>query len=67
MPHLILELALWVLLAFFIGCSAGCLLRKGFGKPAAAAAAAPQPAPEPVAAAKTAQSRPSRKPPGRAK
>jgi hypothetical protein len=51
MRHLILELALWILLAFFIGCVAGCLLRKGFGKPAAAA---PQPAPqpEPVAAPK---------------
>lgn len=48
MRHLILELALWILLAFFIGCLAGCLLRKGFGKPAATA---PQPAPAPKHAA----------------
>jgi predicted flap endonuclease-1-like 5' DNA nuclease len=30
MPHLILELILWVLLAFFIGCIIGCILRKLF-------------------------------------
>lgn len=31
MSHLVLELILWVLLAFFIGCIIGCLLRKLFG------------------------------------
>jgi len=41
MRHLILELALWILLAFFTGCVAGCLLRKAFGRPVAAA---PRPA-----------------------
>ena len=30
MPHLILELILWVLLAFFVGCIIGCILRKLF-------------------------------------
>jgi predicted flap endonuclease-1-like 5' DNA nuclease len=30
MSHLVLELALWVLLAFFIGCIIGCLLRRLF-------------------------------------
>jgi hypothetical protein len=55
MQHLILELALWILLAFFIGCILGCLLHKGFGKPAAVAPQ-PAPAPEPAAAPK-----PSRK------
>jgi NADH-quinone oxidoreductase subunit E len=34
MPHLILEIALWVLLAFFIGCVVGYVLRALFaGKP----------------------------------
>ncbi|MGE3873307.1 MAG: hypothetical protein AB7F74_10155 [Parvibaculaceae bacterium] len=31
MSHLVLELALWVLLAFFVGCIIGCILRKLFG------------------------------------
>lgn len=31
MSHLVLELALWVLLAFFIGCIIGCLLHRLFG------------------------------------
>jgi NADH-quinone oxidoreductase subunit E len=31
MTHLLIELALWVLLAFFIGCIIGCILRKLFG------------------------------------
>jgi len=31
MSHLILELALWALLAFFIGCIIGCILHKLFG------------------------------------
>ena len=30
MPHLILELALWTLFAFFLGCIVGCILRKLF-------------------------------------
>ena len=64
MPHLILELALWILLTFFIGCIVGCLLRKGFGKPRAETAAA---SPEPAPAAKTAQPKPPRKTPGRSK
>src|SRR5262245_23460318 len=28
MPHLILELILWMLLAFFIGCIMGCILHR---------------------------------------
>ena len=32
MPHYLLELALWMLLAFFIGCIFGYLLRKAFGE-----------------------------------
>jgi predicted flap endonuclease-1-like 5' DNA nuclease len=31
MSHLIFELALWVLFAFFVGCIIGCILRKLFG------------------------------------
>ena len=31
MGHLTLELILWLLLAFFIGCTLGCLFRKMFG------------------------------------
>jgi len=31
MGHLTLELILWLLLAFFIGCTLGCLFRKIFG------------------------------------
>ncbi|MGE0237557.1 MAG: hypothetical protein AB7F09_20495 [Parvibaculaceae bacterium] len=31
MSHLVLELALWALLAFFVGCIIGCLLHKLFG------------------------------------
>jgi predicted flap endonuclease-1-like 5' DNA nuclease len=31
MSHLILELALWVLFAFFLGCIIGCILHKLFG------------------------------------
>ena len=64
MPHLILELALWILLAFFIGCIVGCLLRKGFRRPAAETVASP---PEPAPVVKTARSKPPRKTPGRAK
>jgi hypothetical protein len=30
MPHLILELVLWMLLAFFVGAIIGCVLRKLF-------------------------------------
>jgi hypothetical protein len=63
MPHLVLELALWILLAFFIGCIAGCLLRKALGKPPAELAAPRASSPEPAAAAKTARSKPPRKPP----
>lgn len=64
MPHLILELALWILLAFFIGCIAGCLLRKSFGTGAVETAAA---SPEPAPAAKTARPKPAQKTPGRSK
>ncbi|WP_119391691.1 hypothetical protein [Taklimakanibacter lacteus] len=38
MSHLMLELALWILLAFFIGCIVGCLLRRLFGGQASALA-----------------------------
>jgi predicted flap endonuclease-1-like 5' DNA nuclease len=42
MSHLVLELALWILLAFFVGCMLGCLLRRLFaGEPAAAVASGP--------------------------
>ena len=64
MPHLILELALWILLAFFIGCIVGCLLRKGFRRPAAETVATP---PESAPAVKTARPKPPRKAPGRSK
>ena len=30
MPHLVLELALWTLLTFFLGCIVGCIMRKLF-------------------------------------
>jgi predicted flap endonuclease-1-like 5' DNA nuclease len=35
MSHLVLELALWMLFAFFVGCIIGCILRKLFGGEAA--------------------------------
>lgn len=42
MSHLVLELALWILLAFFVGCILGCLLRRLFAsEPAPAIAGAP--------------------------
>jgi predicted flap endonuclease-1-like 5' DNA nuclease len=57
MYHYLLELALWTLLAFFIGCLLGCLFRKWFGaaevEPAKPAVYVPPPAPSapaPVAA-----------------
>jgi NADH-quinone oxidoreductase subunit E len=31
MSHLLIELALWVLFAFFVGCIIGCILRRQFG------------------------------------
>ena len=36
MSHLILELILWMLFAFFVGCIIGCLLHKLFGGGSAA-------------------------------
>lgn len=42
MSHLVLELALWILLAFFVGCILGCLLRRLFAsEPATAVASGP--------------------------
>jgi NADH-quinone oxidoreductase subunit E len=41
MSHLALELALWILLAFFIGCIIGCILRKLFGGEPASAPSRP--------------------------
>jgi len=38
MSHLVLELALWILLAFFVGCIIGCLLYRLFGGEARAPA-----------------------------
>jgi predicted flap endonuclease-1-like 5' DNA nuclease len=35
MGHYILELILWILASFFVGCCIGCLLRKLFGSEAA--------------------------------
>jgi predicted flap endonuclease-1-like 5' DNA nuclease len=37
MSHLVLELALWMLFAFFVGCIIGCVLHKLFGRDAALA------------------------------
>jgi NADH-quinone oxidoreductase subunit E len=39
MTHYLLELAIWLLAAFFVGCVIGTLLRRLFGKPVVAAAA----------------------------
>jgi NADH-quinone oxidoreductase subunit E len=48
MSHLVLELALWMLFAFFVGCIIGCILRKLFGGEAAlATSGAPSRADEP--------------------
>jgi predicted flap endonuclease-1-like 5' DNA nuclease len=41
MIHYLIELALWMLLAYFIGCLLGWALRNLFGKPAAVEAPAP--------------------------
>ncbi len=41
MSHLMLELALWILLAFFVGCIIGCLLRRLFSGSAVPAAEGP--------------------------
>lgn len=49
MPHLTIELLLWMLLAFLIGCILGCLFRKLFG-----AEAEPVKAAAPAAAVATA-------------
>lgn len=49
MPHLTIELLLWMLLAFLIGCILGCLFRKLFG-----AEAEPVKAAAPAATAATA-------------
>jgi len=59
MSHLLIELALWMLMAYFLGCVFGWFVKNVFGKtPIVAAAAAPtvvapivaRPAPIPVAA-----------------
>lgn len=39
MSHLALELALWILFAFFVGCILGCLLRRMFTRDAVSVAA----------------------------
>jgi predicted flap endonuclease-1-like 5' DNA nuclease len=66
MNHYLIELALWMLLAYFIGCLLGYFYRRLFGKPARVEAPAPvyqvpapvapaiRPAPLPVAAAEPA-------------
>jgi len=38
MSHYILELAIWILIAFLVGCILGTLLRSMFGKEPAASA-----------------------------
>lgn len=43
MLHYLIELAVWMLLAYFIGCGIGCLLRQIFGAGEAVEAAAPAP------------------------
>jgi predicted flap endonuclease-1-like 5' DNA nuclease len=43
MSHLVLELALWVLFVFFVGCIIGCILRKLFGAAAPVALSRTQP------------------------
>ncbi|MGE0008027.1 MAG: hypothetical protein AB7S92_20900 [Parvibaculaceae bacterium] len=45
MSHLVLELALWALLAFFVGCITGCLLHRLFGGERTAAATRASPSP----------------------
>ena len=71
MPHLILELILWILLAFFVGCIIGCILRKLFARqempasPGLEGPARPEPqatkvADEPEAAALPVTGKPSR-------
>jgi len=53
MSHYILELLIWTLLAFFVGCLLGCLARKLFGtetvRPVVEAPRAPVPPPVPAA------------------
>lgn len=51
MSHLILELLLWILLAFFVGCIIGCLLHRLFGGSAVAPRPADAVTEKPVAAA----------------
>ena len=48
MPHFVLELLIWMLIAFLIGCILGCLARKLFGAEPEAAQAVPAPAARPV-------------------
>ncbi len=49
MSHLVLELALWMLFAFFVGCIIGCVLHKLFGGEAAlATSGAPPRSDEPL-------------------
>lgn len=43
MLHYLIELAAWMLLAYFVGCGIGCLLRQIFGAEQAVEAAAPAP------------------------
>jgi predicted flap endonuclease-1-like 5' DNA nuclease len=43
MLHYLIELAVWMLLAYFAGCCIGCLLRQVFGSEPALEAAAPAP------------------------
>src|SRR5690349_16438388 len=40
MSHLVLELALWIILAFFVGCILGCLTRRLFAGDASPVVAA---------------------------
>lgn len=49
MSHLVLELALWMLFVFFVGCIIGCILHKLFGgEPAFATGGAPSGMDEPL-------------------
>jgi NADH-quinone oxidoreductase subunit E len=69
MSEPVVELLLWILLAFFIGCIIGCILKMAFGRgstfatsagvtapaPAPSPSSAPAPAPKPKAAQKPAR------------
>ena len=62
MSHLILELLLWILFAFFVGCIIGCLLHRLFDGSAVASRPSDTVSEKPVAAAAIESSANSKKP-----